>query len=199
VAGGGFFASDKGGGGFPAIEAGIYVGVLAALYDLGTQHNETFNKDNRKVVVVWELPDVRIDLEDDDGKPVNLPRQISRRYTLSLNEKAALRKDLEAVRGKAFTKEEAARFNLLGLLGTNAQLQVTNEERDGKTYANIAAMMALPRGTPNRPAETEPEHFTFDEVPAGVPVVFPPNMPEWVQKLAMASPEYAAHNGAPKA
>ena len=74
------------------------------------------------------------------------PFQIQKRYTLSLHEKASLRKDLEAWRGRAFTDEELAGFDLEKLIGVNAFLSITHNVSKGTTYANVTSLMRLPNG-----------------------------------------------------
>ena len=120
----------------PAPE-GITQAVCVDVADLGVVET-SFGK-KRMVKLVWQLPDV----DSETGKRFT----VQRRYGLSLNEKASLRKDLEAWRGKKFTKEELQGFDLERLLGVNAQLQVLhNVTDDGKTYANVAAILPLGKG-----------------------------------------------------
>jgi hypothetical protein len=70
-----------------------------------------------------------------------------KRYTLSLHEKANLRRELETWRGKKFTAEEGEGFDLEKLLGANCQLQVIhNEKDDGTVYANVQAIVPAGRG-----------------------------------------------------
>ena len=74
---------------------------------------------------------------------------IQKRYTLSLNEKATLRKDLEGWRGRAFTKEELAGFDLEKLLGANGLFSVVHfqgKTDPTQTFASIQSVMALPKG-----------------------------------------------------
>ena len=72
------------------IPAGFYHVVCVGFYDLGTQSNPTFNKTGRSVLLSWELPELTVPTDDGD-----LPMLISRRYNLSLNKKAILRKHLQ--------------------------------------------------------------------------------------------------------
>jgi hypothetical protein len=62
----------------------------------------------------------------------------SRGYTASLNEKAALRKDLKKILGRDLTKAELDEFDLEGLIGMGVKLIIIHDERDDKVYANIA-------------------------------------------------------------
>lgn len=126
-------ASDKGGADYELIPASLHLGVCYAVIDLGTHYDEKFKYDKRELCLIWELPNVeKIEI---DG--VLKPRVISKRYTLSLGDKANLRKDLESWRGKAFTEEQLEGFDLGVLVTQNCQLQVIHKKAGTKTYANI--------------------------------------------------------------
>ena len=192
-------AREKTGAEIEPIPAGVYVAVCYGLIDLGTHHNPVFGNEAHKCLVQWEVPDVRGEFER-DGEKVNLPRAISKRYTVSLSEKANLRKDLESWRGRKFTAQELSGFDLKAILGAACQLQIVHEtNKEGKTFAGIAAIMALPKGTPRPKPENPPAFFSFEE--AGEKPVLPPGLPEWVQKIVMESRKwreaYAAAAPAP--
>ena len=63
-----------------------------------------------------------------------------------MHEKAALRKDLESWRGKPFTAQELEGFDLEALLSVGCFINVMHQTREGQTYANVAAVMRLPKG-----------------------------------------------------
>ena len=82
----------------------------------------------------------------EDGRPF----VIGRRYTLSSHEKSTLRKDLESWRGKPFKDSDFGSdgdFDIQNVIGAACFLNVVHNENDGKTYANIEAVAALPKGT----------------------------------------------------
>jgi hypothetical protein len=120
---------------FKPCPAGVHDAVCAFVEDLGWEYSEIYQKESRKVVLVWEINEPM-----EDGKPY----MISKRYTLSLNEKAAMRKDLEGWRGQKFTDEQLKGFDLEVLRGKQCQLQIIHNEKDGKVYANIQTI--LPKG-----------------------------------------------------
>lgn len=62
----------------------------------------------------------------------------SRGYTPSLNEKAALRKDLKKMMGRELTQLELVEFDLEALIGHGVKLIIQHEHKDDKTYANIS-------------------------------------------------------------
>ena len=146
--------------------AGSFLAKLYRIIDIGTQTTEWMGKKKmqRKIITMFELHG-----EDNDGQPLQTaegkPLIVSKRYTLSLDEKATLRKDLEAWRGKAFTQEELDGFNLEVLLGKCCMVSITHSTYDGKEYANIAGISQIPAalkklGEPV--GVNEPMIFTLD-------------------------------------
>ena len=150
------------------IEDGVYTAVSIMLIDLGIQNNVTFNKKQRKFMIVWEILGETIEINGEE-----LPRIISKEYTLSLGEKSTLRKDLQAWRGKAFSADELEGFDLINILNVPCQIQIINVENNDKTYPNIAAIMAMPKGMKVDGADEtiyfntyEPETWnTFGKIP----------------------------------
>lgn len=94
-------------------------------------------KKQHKIRIVWQIAELRGD---------NKPHQASKRYTCSLHEKAALRKDLESWRGRPFTHEELEGFDLEKLLGVAALLNIIEEKKPNGVFANVASIMRLPKG-----------------------------------------------------
>lgn len=90
-----------------------------------------------KVNIIWQSEEL-----DEQGEPI----QLRRRYTLSLDKKASLRRDLESWRGRPFTDEELKGFDLEKLIWANCFINVIHEQRDDKTYANVASISPLRKG-----------------------------------------------------
>jgi hypothetical protein len=170
-----------------AIVEGVYTAVCYSVIDVGQQYSEKYDKLAHKVIISWEIPELRIDVER-KGKRVNLPRAISKRYTVSLGEKAILRKDLEAWRAKAFTDADLKGFDLKNLLGAACQLQVIHARNDGKTFANVGGLMALPKNVKAPKPENELLFFSFEE--AGDNPVIPDSIPEWIVNIIKQSKEW---------
>jgi hypothetical protein len=188
-------ASAKGGSDFEPIPAGSHQAICYGVVDLGTQmsNNPQF-KDARKVCILFELPTERGDFKDknDPNKSVNLPRAISNTYTLSLGDKANLRKVLESWRAKAFTQDELDGFDITKLIGANCLLSVIHKagsgKNAGKIYANIAGVSALPKGMPKLPVENQTLVFSLSDNDGATPT-FPPNLPEWLRTIINQSKE----------
>lgn len=162
----GFVASDSGGGNFKRVPSGVHVGRCYSLIDLGTQlsSGQYGEKLQHKIRVAWELFG-----EDEEGKPLTIevdgkemPMTISKSYTLSLSEKASLRKDLQSWRGREFTDEEAKGFDISKLLGAYCMVNVTSSETNGKTYSNVANLTPLPTALKNSKPAPVHEIVMFD-------------------------------------
>lgn len=190
----GFVASDSGGGNYKRVPAGAHVGRCYSLIDLGTQLStgQYGEKMQHKIQIKWELFG-----EDEQGAPLTtdegLPMTISKSYTLSLSDKASLRKDLASWRGRDFTEEEAKAFDVTKLLGAYCMVNVTTSENNGKTYTNVAGLTPLPSALKN--SKPNPVHEN---------VIFNLDEPDWTlfdsfhDKLKEAikrSPEYAQASG----
>ena len=181
----GLTVKETSGGNYNPVSEGLHQAVCYALYDLGTQYNATFGKSAKKVLIAWEIPSERIDV-DHKGETVNLPRAISRQYTQSLHEKSGLRKDLESWRGKVFTEHELEGFDLTKLLGANCMLQVIHKHKDNKTFANVANVVSLPKTMPKVLPENTTKYFSFEEHQSEIP----DGTPDWIKDIIKASEEW---------
>jgi hypothetical protein len=161
-----FIASDTGGGNFKRVPAGAYIGRCYSLIDLGTQlsSGQYGEKMQHKIRIGWELFG-----EDEDGNPLTIdvdgkemPLTISKSYTVSLHEKAGLRKDLAAWRGKDFTDDEAKAFDVSKLLGAYCMVNVTTSESNGKTYSNVSGLTPIPGALKNSKPAPVHEIVKFD-------------------------------------
>ena len=194
----GFIASDSGNGGnFKRVPPGVYIGRCYSIIDLGTQtsNGQYGEKHQHKIRVAWELFG-----EDENGQPLTIdvdgkemPMTISKSYTVSLHEKAGLRKDLSAWRGRDFTDEEAKAFDVSKLIGAYCMVNVTTSENNGKTYSNVGGLTPLPSALKN--AKPAPVHghvlFNLDEPNVAVFATFH----EKLQEVIKSSPEWEAFIG----
>lgn len=126
-----------GGKKFTPAPEGLHGAVCIDVIDLGMC--KTVYGLKPKINIRWELDSI----DPENGAPF----QVSNRYTASLNDKANLRKQLEAWRGRKFTAQELKGFDLEVLVGVNCQLQVIhNTAPDGKTYANVQTIVPAAKG-----------------------------------------------------
>ena len=76
------------------LEPDNYVARCYGIIITGTEFDQRFGKAQTKLIILWELPTVIIDVNR-DGETLKLPKGQSATYTMSMNEKANLRKTLE--------------------------------------------------------------------------------------------------------
>jgi hypothetical protein len=140
-------AKESGGGTFTPVPPGMYLARCYRIVDLGTQKSEYLGqvKNLPKVMLQFEVHG-----EDEAGKPLvtakGEPMSISKNFTLSLAEKATLRKDLQTWRGKEFTPEELRGFSVDNVLGAWAMIAITKAMgNNGKEYTNIANINSVPK------------------------------------------------------
>lgn len=164
------------------IPQGTYLAVCYMLVDLGMQYSEVFKKSSRKVLIGWEVPEETNTIDGEER-----PRNITKQYTASLNESASLRQDLAAWRGRDFTPEELEAFDLRNIVGTSCMINVVHKvKKDGKTFANIQSIMALPKGMPKGELDQKPVIFDLDT--AEVEQV--DGLPGWIADMIKKSSTY---------
>lgn len=146
----GIYVSDTGGGGdFIPVPEGTHFAVCDMVVDLGKQKTTYMGDTTIKpqVYIRWQIPAERTEWTDGDGVKHEGPMVIGKTYTASLGEKANLRKDLQAWRGRAFTEEELRKFDISKLLGAPATISVTHKPKEsGGVYANVTSIGGLPKG-----------------------------------------------------
>lgn len=181
----GLIVSESGGGGnFSILDEGSYAAVCYMLVDIGLQKNETYGNSRNKVIVGWEIPDEKVEI---NGKEQS--RVFTNRYTASLNEKSILRRDLAAWRGRDFTPAELAEFNLRNIVGVPCLIQIIHKKgSNGKPYANLASVMGLPKGVAAPKATLEPIVYDIDESDPGDVE----KLPKWIAEQVRASETYQA-------
>ena len=124
---------------FKPIPTGLQPAVCVNVFDIGYQPGYQGGVPSPKVVILWELT---CSERRDDGKRF----QLTKLYTASLGEKANLRKDLETWRGKKFTDAELEGFELDNIKKVGCQLLLVESTTAGKSFTNVAAVMAPPAG-----------------------------------------------------
>ena len=135
-------------GDFKKVEPGNYVARCYRMIEIGTvtENFSTGPKRAKKVMLTWELP---TELNTFDSERGEEPYTISKTYTLSLHEKATLRKDLESWRGQGFTEQEAKAFDVTKLIGVPCMLNIIHKPGKidaTKIYAEIGSISRMPKG-----------------------------------------------------
>lgn len=169
----------------PPVEPGTYFAVCIGAVDLGEQET-TYNNKTRyanQLQIIFELPSELIEIDGEEQ-----PRQLSRRFSVSLSAKSNLRKFIETWYGKKFTDDAIREFDTRELLGKPAMLSVVLSE-DGN-YANIASAAALPKGMEAQKAKSELIDFDVEEWDDEA---FQ-KLPEWLQELIKKSTQYKSNH-----
>lgn len=175
----GIIASQSSGD-FTVVPEGVHQAVCYGVVDIGHQYSEKWDKMSHKIIVLWEIPSERITINGKD-----LPMVVSKKYTLSLGKKANLRKDLESWRGRSFTDEELAGFDITNLVTVNCMIQIIHSKSNEKTYANISSILPLYKGLQKVAPEGKIMVYSIDD---GDP---PEYIHKWIADLIRQSTEFS--------
>jgi hypothetical protein len=163
-------------GDFAGLASGTYAAVCDIVADLGLQPGSgMYPEPKQQVYIRFEIPSERVEYQK-DGKRVEGPAVIGNTYTASMNEKANLRKILQAWRGKVFSDEEAEAFDISAILGKACLLTVVENQKGDKTYSNIGSVGPLLKGMSAPRVEMTPILYCEDS-----PHDFG-KLPEWLRK-----------------
>lgn len=162
--------------------AGNHVARCIGLIDLGTQTEEYLGKvkRQRKILLKWETPLETKVFKEENGEQ---PYVLSKEYTMSLGDKSNLKKDLESWRGRAFTEQELAGFDLKNILGAPCLINVIHQDNG---YAKITNVSPLPKGTAAPEQINKSQYLSLDAFDS---VVFE-QMPDFWKKKIESSPEF---------
>lgn len=167
-------ATNTGGGDYAPMSSGMYVARCVQMIQIGTVTEMIQGKEKtlHKVRLGFEFPtELKVFKEENREQPYFL----SKEYTLSMHEKATLRLHLETWRGKKFSEEESASFDITKLLKVPCMINVVHKTSDktGKTFAEIGSISQMMKGVicPEQLNPTtllsydEFDHNVFDSLP----------------------------------
>lgn len=121
-----------------------HVARLYSIVEIGHVPNDFPGKEGtfvHEVRMTWELPN---EMRDFDGK--QKPMVIGGKYTISMYEKANLRKVVDGMLG-GLSEEDVETFNIKSLLGTACLLQTGQRtSKAGNKYAYVISTSQLPEG-----------------------------------------------------
>jgi hypothetical protein len=169
--------------------AGNHLAICFQMIDLGEQYNAKYDSWQHKVQIGWELPNELMA----DGRPF----MVSSRYTMSLNEKAILRRDLESWRGRPFTPEEEAGFDLKNVVGKPCMVNVVHNPVGDRTYANIKSVAAIPKGMTIPDQINDSVIFEIDQTNPDLEMYY--SLPEFLQKTISESRTWQTLDGSSQA
>jgi len=186
--------SNGGGKDFQPVEAGTYTARCYSMIHIGTITEDVMGqkKEMNKVRLTFELPTEMKVFKEENGEQ---PQVIGKDFTLSMHEKAGLRKFLSSWRGKAFTDDEAKAFDITKLLGVACTLGITHKvSKTGKTYAEISSVSTLMKGMAIANQINPSFEFSvaeFDQAKFDA-------LPQFIRDKVITSREYLAMQGTPK-
>jgi hypothetical protein len=170
------------------IPAGAHAARCYSIIDLGT--SEQLISGNQKVVrkirITFELPTERRVFSEEKGEQ---PCVTSKEFTLSLADKSNLRAFLRSWRGKDFTEQEAAAFDVAKLIGAPCLLNiihVAGKTNPSKMYDEISSVSPLPKGMVCPPQENPSFEFSVSEWNQEAFA----EMPQFIREKIMASFEF---------
>ena len=145
--------------------AGNHLARVYQIIHIGTVTSDFKNEDGsektiNKVRIGWELPnEMRVFKEGADEQPMSM----SQEYTLSMNEKANLRKLIEGILGVALEEKEAESFDVVKLIGMSCMIQVNHKtSAAGNQYAVVVNAATVPKGMKVPKAINDPKILDYD-------------------------------------
>jgi len=168
------------------VPSGIQVARSYSMIEIGTVTEEFKGqqKELKKIRISWELPyKMRVFKEGEPEKPMS----ISREFTLSMYEKAALRKFLESWRGKPYTEEAAKKVDVTKMLGCDCMITIIHKEnKSGKMYAAVDSIAPMMDGMTCPPLINPIKVLSYDAFDWEIYN----SLPEFLQNQMAATPEY---------
>ena len=176
----------------PLLRPGTYPARLSQWIDLGT-HPSPFQAGKslrtcRLTFTLFIAPGLR--------SPQGEERLVSKDFTLSLHERAGLRKFLESWRGQPMTAEDLSDFHPLKALEKPCLLSVTLTDPDaqGRRWPRITGILRMPHGmTPPPDLRMPARHFSLEEPSR---LIFQ-TLPTFLQTKIRTSREWAALSQSP--
>ena len=153
---------------FELTPQGTFIARCYTVVDLGMQSTKFGPK--HKIRVGWELTTELMK----DGRPFVTGKD----YTASLHPDSLLAQDLTAWRGKAFTDEELAGFDVFKVAGAPAMITIIHNVTGEKTFANVTSVTSIPKGTVSPDPVNEKVVFSIEEPDEAMFA----KLPEWLQK-----------------
>ena len=160
---------SRGGGDYENLAPGRYKAACYKIVDMGSRMESFQGQPEMKratVYIYWEVTHMQMgndgeefwdDIAMTDGRPFS----IGKKYTASLNENSTLHRDLKSWRGKPFSAEELAGFDIKNVLGVTCELEVVPyKTQDGSERTKVEGVYK-PDGGAKR-VETSNEQVIFD-------------------------------------
>ena len=165
----------------PPMEPGTYMGICVGVVDIGEQTSTFGNtsKTSERIMFVIEFPSEKIEVDGEQK-----PRQLSKDYTRTSDDRGALKALITGWTGKTFTQSELEEFDVFELLLQPCMVTVTLSANGN--YANISSIVQFPKGFPAPQTETQPYTYDLDKWNDEQFAA----LPEWIQNKIKKSTQY---------
>lgn len=163
---------------FENAPAGNHLAVCYRILDLGTQ--ETSYGPKRLIQFGWELAHETME----NGEPYMIN---SKKMNFSGNEESNLRLMLESWRGRRFTQQDFAVFEIESVIGAACMLNIIHVEVDGKTFANVSSVAPVPKGMEKPALQNDAVFLSLDDFKEAVYN----GLSSYYQEEIAKSPEFA--------
>lgn len=131
-------------GNFKPLPKGVHLAICDAVADVGIQQSKYGNR--HQCWIRFEVPSERSSYSK-GGQDFDEPCTLWTPYTMSLNKKANLRRDLEGWFGRSLTTDELKNgFEIFDLVGKPAQIVVIHREDEDRVHANLQSIVAVGNG-----------------------------------------------------
>lgn len=165
---------------------GTHIATCVRIIHIGTVSEEYMGEEKlmNKVELMFELPDeLHVFKEGDDAKPF----VIAQKYTLSMGEKANLRKIVEGMIGTTLTQEETSSFDIESLLGKACLITIKYKtSKAGNQRAEIATASPLMKGQSAKTPFNIPKLLTYEKWDED----YFEGLPEFMREEMASSQEY---------
>ena len=120
---------------FPKPDAGQHIAVCCAVFDVGVQHSERFDKSTRKLAIVWEL-----EAQTENGEPHVMIDVVP----TSLFRTSKMREAASALLGRTLSEDE--KFDSSEMVGKSAMLTVAEGDKGGVYLERRDALQDTSKG-----------------------------------------------------
>lgn len=173
----------------PIPPEGTHVARVTRIIHIGTIPDtyQGEEKESNKVDITWELLDeTYVFKEGEDAKPF----VVSQEYTLSMGEKANLRKIVEGMIGKKLQQDDADSFDITSLINQPCLLVVQHKtsKTSGNIYPVVVSASQLMKGQVAKEAFNSTEVLTYGDWSEE----YFQSLPDFIKEKMMSSKEYKA-------
>lgn len=186
---------------FQQLPAGLQVGYIKGVIDLGTQKTvfKAVEKRKRQVMILIEYPTIKTLFYEDDTEL--RPHNSIIKGTFFTGSQSKLREIINAYAGGSLTDKQAESFDFSKLLGATIGVLINhNIKDDGTVFANAKAFSPVQQNQMPEGFQISNERYLFyiDQQGNNFKTVNFASLPKWIRKQILNSDEaieYASRGG----